>query len=138
MPEMDRNCRIGSTAGTGMMAGIALLVPAILMFPASGSGRPQTRAQMERVPQFDNDRATSWKSIIPPHTESTLHRHDRFRTIVAIVGGDLKTVTRDGKTTVTHYETGKAYWQEPMPPGVTHKDVNDTDRTIELIVIEIR
>jgi uncharacterized RmlC-like cupin family protein len=78
----------------------------------------------------------SWKSIIPPHTESTLHRHDRYRTVIAIVGGDLKTVAADGKATVTHYETGKAYWQEPMPPGAMHKDVNDTDRTIELVVVE--
>ena len=94
------------------------------------------KPEMRRVPQFDNQRATSWTSVIPPHTESTLHRHDRYRAIVAIVGGDLKTVTADGKTTVTHYETGKAYWFDPMPAGEMHKDVNDTDRTIELIVIE--
>jgi uncharacterized RmlC-like cupin family protein len=94
------------------------------------------RAEMQRVPQFENDRVTSWKSVIPPHTESTFHRHDRYRTVVAIVGGDLKTVTPDGKTTVTYYETGKAYWQEPMPPGATHKDVNDTGKTIELVVVE--
>src|SRR6185503_767828 len=98
------------------------------------SGQPQPA--MQRVPQFENDRAVSWKSIIPPHTESTLHRHDRYRTVIAIVGGDLKTVTADGKTTVTFYETGKAYWQEPMPPGAMHKDVNDTSKTIELVVVE--
>ena len=36
----------------------------------------------------------------------------------------------------SHYEAGKAYWQEPMPAGATHKDVNETNRTIELIVVE--
>jgi hypothetical protein len=91
---------------------------------------------MTRVPQFDNARATSWKSVIPPHTESTLHRHDRFRTVIGIVGGDLTTVDRNGRKTVTHYETGKSYWQEPMPPGAMHKDVNDTAKAIELIVVE--
>jgi hypothetical protein len=105
---------------------IALLVQA--------AGRPA----MQRIPQFDNDRAVSWKSVIPPHTESTFHRHDRYRSIVAMVGGDLKTVTPAGAVTVTHYETGQAYWQAPMPPGQTHKDVNDTDRTIELVVIEMK
>ena len=94
------------------------------------------KAEMTRVPQFDNARATSWKSIIPPHTESTMHRHDRFRTIIGIVGGDLTTVDPAGRKTVTRYETGKAYWQEPMPPGAMHKDVNATDKTIELIVVE--
>jgi len=29
------------------------------------------------VPMFDNEHGTSWRSIIPPDTESTLHRHDR-------------------------------------------------------------
>ena len=52
---------------------------------------------MTRVPQFENDRAVSWKSVIPPHTESTLHRHDRFRTVIGIVGGDLTTVDAAGR-----------------------------------------
>jgi hypothetical protein len=94
--------------------------------------------EMTRVPQFDNQRAVSWKSVIPPHTESTLHRHDRYRTVIGIVGGDLATVTADGHRTVTRYETGKAYWQEPMRPGEMHKDVNDTNATIELLVVEIK
>jgi uncharacterized RmlC-like cupin family protein len=108
----------------------ALLIVLALLAQSTGA------AQMQRIPQFENDRAQSWKSVIPPHTESTLHRHDRYRTVIAIVGGDLKTVTADGHATVTHYETGKAYWQEPMPAGAMHKDVNDTDRTIELVVVE--
>jgi uncharacterized RmlC-like cupin family protein len=94
------------------------------------------RAEMQRVPQFENDRVVSWKSIIPPHTESTMHRHDRYRTVIGIVGGDLKTMTPDGRVTVTHYESGKAYFFEPMPAGEMHKDVNDTPKTIELIVVE--
>ena len=105
------------------------------------SGFSRTVAQapgMTRVPQFENDRAVSWKSVIPPHTESTLHRHDRFRTVVGIVGGDLTTVDPAGKKTVTHYETGTAYWQEPMPPGAMHKDVNETGQTIELLVVEMK
>jgi hypothetical protein len=104
-------------------------------FRATGQ---QLKAEMTRVPQYDNERATAWKSVIPPHTESTLHRHDRYRSVIAIVGGDLKTVTAAGEATVTRYETGKAYWQAPMPAGAMHKDVNDTDKTIELIVVEIK
>jgi hypothetical protein len=108
----------------------------VLMIAVAVQGGQQP--QMQRFPQFDNPWATSWKSVIPPHTESTLHRHDRYRSVIAIVGGDLKTVSPTGEATVTRYETGKAYWQEPMPPGAMHKDVNDTDRTIELIVVEIK
>ena len=108
------------------------------MYVVSGFSRTFAQAQMTRVPQFENDRAVSWKSVIPPHTESTLHRHDRYRTIVAIVGGDLTLVGADGKKTVVHYETGKAYWQAPMPAGEMHKDANETGKTIELVVIEVK
>src|SRR4249919_2031700 len=99
---------------------IAIACVVVVTSVVSGS-RTVTVAQtpkpaMTRVPQYDNERATSWKSVIPPHTESTLHRHDRYRSVIAIVGGDLKTVTAAGEATVTHYETGKAYWQAPMPP----------------------
>ena len=115
-----------------------LLLVAVIVPVVSGFSRTQPRAEMQRVPQFENDRAVSWKSIIPPHTESTMHRHDRFRSIVAIAGGDLKTVAPDGRATVTHYETGKSYWFAPMPAGEMHKDVNDTDKTIDLIVVELK
>ena len=117
-----------------MIARVTLLVA--LAMPVTVAQAP--KPEMTRVPQFENDRAVSWKSIIPPHTESTLHRHDRYRSVIAIVGGDLTTTDAGGRKTVTHYETGKSYWQEPMPPGAMHKDVNDTGRTIELIVVEVK
>jgi hypothetical protein len=117
------------------------LVTTLLLCVSVASGFSQksaqtAKAEMTRVPQFENDRAVSWKSVIPAHTESTLHRHDRYRSVIAIVGGDLTTTDAGGKKTVTHYETGKSYWQEPMLPGAMHKDVNETGKTIELIVVE--
>jgi hypothetical protein len=114
------------------IAARALGLAAVLCAP----GTAAQKAEMTRVPQFDNQRAVSWRSVIPPHSESTLHRHDRYRTVIGIIGGDLTTVSADGKKTVMRYETGKAYWQAPMTPGDMHKDVNDTDKTIELIVVE--
>ena len=132
--------RSGQAGRVGLAA--VLSVSVVSGFPSTVLGtRNRTFAQapkpeMTRVPQFDNDRAMSWTSVIPPHTESTLHRHDRFRTVIGIVGGDLTTVDAQGKKTVTHYEAGKAYWQEPMPPGAMHKDVNETGKTIELVVVE--
>jgi hypothetical protein len=115
---------------------MTLIKAAIAMALLAQAPQAPKQPEMTRVPQFDNDRAVSWKSIIPPHTESTLHRHDRYRTVIAIVGGDLTSVSASGERTVTRYETGKAYWQEPMPPGAMHKDRNDTDRPIELVVVE--
>ena len=117
---------------------VTCIVVGAALGAAAGFLRAQSRAEMQRIPQFDNARAVAWRSVIPPGTESTLHRHDRQRVIVATVGGDLKTVTPSGETTVTHYVTGNAYLQEPMPAGAMHKDVNDTSQTIELVVIELK
>jgi hypothetical protein len=117
---------------TERIVGLAIVVASAVSFAQA------QKPEMTRVPQFDNDRAVSWRSVIPPHTESTLHRHDRYRTIVAIVGGDLTTTSAEGRKTVTRYDTGKAYWQPPMPPGEMHKDLNETDKTIELVVVEIK
>jgi hypothetical protein len=122
---------------TALTRGIAILSMCAMTGVNRGSAQ-SPKAEMTRVPQFENDRAVSWKSVIPPHTESTLHRHDRFRTIIGVVGGDLTTVDSAGRKTVTHYDTGKAYWQEPMPVGAMHKDVNETGAAIELVVIELK
>ena len=138
-----RNSGKGGKGRRGRNGAVVGLLALLLVLSYVGSGFSRTyidqaRPEMQRVPQFDNARATSWKSVIPAHAESTFHRHDRYRSVIAIVGGDLKTVAPDGKATVTHYETGKAYWFEPMAPGETHKDVNDTDKTIELVVVELK
>ena len=131
---MSQTWQVGRVGHLVAAAALAVVTP----YGASGFGRAQTRPEMQRIPQFENDHAVSWKSVIPPHAESTLHRHDRRRVIIGIVGGDLTTVAADGRKTVTRYESGKAYWAEPMPTGQMHKDLNDTDRTIELIVVEMK
>ena len=117
-------------------AGLASVL--VVTYVVSGFSRTAAQTEMTRVPQFDNDRAVSWKSVIPPHTESTLHRHDRYRTVIAIVGGDLTLISADGKKSVMRYETGKAYWQAPMAPGEMHKDANESNKTIELVVVEVK
>jgi len=52
--------------------------------------------------------------------------------------GVLKRVKESGEMTVAHWETGKAYWLPPDPPGERHKDVNDTGKTIEVMVVEMK
>ena len=99
---------------------------------------PPTGATTQRIPQFENDHVKVWKSIIMPNAPLTLHRHEHGRTIVALVGGDLKIVKDSGQTTVAHWETGKAYWLPPDPPGEMHKDVNDTGKAIEVMVVEMK
>ena len=99
----------------------------------------QQAAQTRREPQFENQQVRVWKSIILPNQPLALHRHDYGRTIVALRGGTLDVVDRDGKTvrTVT-WETGKAYWLDADPPGIDHGDINRGKEPMEVIVVEMR
>jgi len=117
-----------------IIAGVTLA----LLAGAQLVGQSPSTATTQRIPQFENDSVKVWKSIIMPNAPLTLHRHDHGRTIVAIVGGDLKIVKESGKTDVAHWESGKAYWLPPDPPGELHKDVNDTGKPIEVIVVEMK
>ena len=122
------------------MIGRLLAATALVVFGGfSLSGQTQSQpTATARIPQFENDQVKVWKSVIVPNGPLTLHRHEHGRTIVALVGGDLKIVKQSGETTTAHWETGKAYWLPPDPPGEMHKDVNDTGRTIEVMVVEMK
>ena len=111
----------------------------VLLVGTQVIGQPQPgAATTQRIPQFENDSVKVWKSIVMPGTPLTLHRHEHGRTIVVLAGGDLKVVKESGKTEVMHWETGKAYWLPPDPPGEMHKDVNDTGKAIEVMVVEMK
>ena len=77
-------------------------------------------AEMSRVPQFEIARAVSWKSVIPAHTESTLHRHDRFRTVIGIVGGapaqpeDRGRFAQQAATTIPGVRDARITMSEPL------------------------
>ena len=115
----------------------ATLLAALAGLNAFGQTPGQPAATV-RIPQFENEHVKVWKSVVVPNGPLTLHRHEHGRTIVALVGGDLKIVKESGQTTVAHWETGKAYWLPPDPPGEMHKDINDTGKTIEVMVVEMK
>ena len=92
-----------------------------------------------REPQFENEHVRVWKSIIMPRQPLALHRHERGRALIALKGGQLKVVDKDGKAIDTYnWETGKAYWLDADPPGQLHGDLNDTSQPIEVIVVELK
>jgi hypothetical protein len=90
-----------------------------------------------REPQFKNAEVEVWKSIIMPNQPLAIHRHDLGRTIVALKGGTLDVVDKDGKTMKQMvWETGKAYWLDADPPGELHGDMNRGKEPIEVIVVQ--
>jgi hypothetical protein len=99
----------------------------------------QQATATRREPQFENDNVRVWKSIIMPRQPLTMHRHEHGRALIALKGGELKVVDKDGKALNTyHWESGKAYWLDADPAGQMHADLNDTNQPIEVIVVELK
>lgn len=125
------------------MQPLPLVVLASLASFAAGAGlvwaKQQTQGATRREPQFENEHMRVWKSIIMPKQPLTQHRHDHGRALIALTDGQLKVVDPEGKVIdIYNWERGKAYWLGKDPPGKTHADVNETDRPIEVIVVELR
>jgi len=118
------------------------LVACCLSF-VTGAGvmwaQQQAQSATRREPQFENEHMRVWKSIIMPKQALTLHRHEHGRALIALTGGRLTVVDRDGNTLdIYNWESGKAYWLDADPPGQTHADVNNTAHPIEVIVVELK
>ena len=92
-----------------------------------------------REPQFDNEHVQVWKSIIMPKQPLSQHRHELGRALIALTDGQLKVIDPNGKLLTTYnWEKGKAYWLDADPAGQTHADVNETDKPIEVIVVQLK
>jgi beta-alanine degradation protein BauB len=122
---MNRLSTIAVACGCSFLAGVA----------ATWQQQGTTR----REPQFENSQLRAWKSIIMPNQPLTQHRHEHGRALIALTDGRLKVVDQHGKLITTYdWKAGKAYWLDKDPPGQTHADVNDTGKTIEVIVVELQ
>jgi hypothetical protein len=114
----------------GFLAGVG-----VMSARQQQTGTGQTR----REPQFENDHVKVWKSIIMPKQPLTFHRHEHGRALIALTDGELKVMDQAGKLLDTYrWERGRAYWLGVDPPGQLHADVNDTDKPIEVIVVELK
>ena len=123
-----------------MVRRLALLAACAACFGAGALWASQAQpSATRREPQFENDQVRVWKSIIMPKQPLSLHRHEKGRALIALKGGQLKVVDKDGKTVDTYnWESGKAYWLDADPPGRMHGDLNDTSAPIEVIVVELK
>jgi beta-alanine degradation protein BauB len=98
----------------------------------------QAQSGTRRIPQFENDHVRVWKSIIMPKQPLSMHRHDHPRALIALKGGTIKIQKESGEARTEVWQDGSAYWLTEDPPNELHADVNDTDKPIEVIVVELK
>ena len=136
--------RISRTLYRMRKSWVALVVcGALIGWVGRGAARDRTQDREKAraqtlIPQFDNEAVTVWKTILAPHQKLGMHRHERGRVVVALKGGTLTVPQDDGGSHKLVLETGKAYWLDADPPGKLHGDDNDSDRQLEMMVIEMK
>ena len=120
----------------------ATLLACALSFAAGACAmwaRNDVQGASRREPQLENEHVRVWKSIIMPNQPLSLHRHEHGRALIALTDGVLKVVDGNGKTLDTYtWQAGKAYWLGVDPPGQMHADVNESDKPVEVIVVELK
>jgi hypothetical protein len=135
--------RLADQPRDGLVKQRAMIVACALSFVAGAGatwvGAQQQRAVTRREPQFENEHVKVWKSIIEPRQPLTMHRHEHGRTAIALTDGQLNVIDAAGKVVGRYaWQKGKAYWLDADKPGELHGDRNDTDKTIEVIIVEMK
>jgi beta-alanine degradation protein BauB len=118
---------------TTSFARIAVVIALALMPFATSQPQPQ-----QRIPQFENDDVTVWKTTVMPNAPLNMHTHDHPRVIIALSGGTMKVVNEDGTSETHRWDTGKAYWLPASEGKKRHADANQGDRPIEVMVVELK
>lgn len=97
-------------------------------------------ANTARIPQFQNDKVSVWKTVIYPSKNQILkmHRHERDRVLVAFDDGELKIENNKGKVHYLKLEKDKSYYLSKDTPNEVHSDENITRHPIQVLVIELK
>ncbi len=114
------------------------VVLAALAFAGAGALIPQQANQTQRTSQFENDDVSVWKTVVMPNAPLTMHTHQHPRVIIALSGGTMKVVNEDGTSESHQWDTGKAYWLSVEEGKKRHADANQSDRPIEVMVVELK
>jgi hypothetical protein len=114
----------------------AALMAAIVFTPFGTLNSQQAAPQ--RISQFENEDVNVWKTVVLPHAPLAMHTHEHPRVIIALSGGTMKVVNESGSSEVHRWETGKAYWLSAEEGKNRHADVNEGEKPIEVIVVEVK
>jgi beta-alanine degradation protein BauB len=112
-------------------------VVSAIAFASVGVLTPQQLNPVQRVPQFENQDVKVWRTTVMPNAPLTMHTHQHPRVIVALSGGTMKVVYEEGGSELHQWETGKAYWLSAEEGKKRHADVNQGDKPIEVMVVEL-
>lgn len=93
---------------------------------------------LEYEQQFENDQICIAKVKISPHEEIGLHRDVYPQVVIALKGGTITRLEANGEETDVQFPTGVTVFREADKELGTHKSVNNSSESVELIIIQLK
>lgn len=109
--------------------------PIFLMLATFSLGAVETTY---RELQFENEKVTVWKMVIAPHMPLQMQNSNCAQILIPQTAGELKRIYQDGSVTSFFLETGKPIWFEGDSLHQLHTDLNESQETLSLTLIEVR
>lgn len=91
-----------------------------------------------REKQCENQNVIVWKTVIEPHQALIMHRHDHQRVVVALTDIDLLVKNDRGKSHHLIMKHGTARLLSPDHPQELHVDINNSNHSMKVMVIEFK
>jgi hypothetical protein len=88
--------------------------------------------------QFENDKVRVIKTKVNAHEEIGLHRDELPAVVISPKGGTITRLEADGTKTEVVFPKGTAVYRPVDPIGELHRSVNNTCKTVEMIIIQLK
>lgn len=93
---------------------------------------------LEYEKQFENENLILSKVKIQPYEEIGLHRDAYKQVVIALKGGIIKRIEKNGREVDVHFPTGIAVIREPDPVNELHRTINNSSEPVELIILHLK
>ena len=99
---------------------------------------PFTAQAVDVEKQFENEQIRVLKVAVHPGEEIGLHRDEYRRAVIGLQGGVISRISEDGHVNEIVFPTHGTVFLEADPEGELHRAVNNTEKTIEVIVVQLK
>ena len=130
-----------------MRLGVVAIVAGVLIASSALSIRLDAGTQSSLDPlvvapdhyrlEFENEWVRVIRATMDPRETSVMHQHGAEAVIIDLTDQDMHQVMADGTTSArSTFKAGSARWSTNA--GVPHRDVNLSEKPLELLRIEIK
>jgi hypothetical protein len=140
MVRLKKNRISGGSACSGLVRKSLCLAPRaicafLLLMSAAVLHAPAQSEIGVKAPDFNNDRVKAWDVTLTPGRPVSIGRQENDFVTLVLVGGEIRTTSSDGKTSVASRKFGDAVYARK---GTEEKEELVSGTPARLIVVELK